>query len=210
MKSRLIVSIITVVLVVLSVSLLYAQDEELTLDGIAGQLSALTERVAEMFTAQADLTHRLAVVETAIAPTPTPTATAPKPTPTATATPTPGPEVLRLQFSDIKKDEMANPFAARKKYSEYDGKIVEVEGDIEMIGNDWDGEGLPYILFGFAPLVQCTLEEVEEDVLLGLRDGDRIVVMGEFTIADDVDAYLFVTMENCRIVPDEGTDPDQE
>ena len=59
MKSRLIVSIITVVLVVLSVSLLYAQDEELTLDGIAGQLSALTERVAEMFTAQTDLTHRL-------------------------------------------------------------------------------------------------------------------------------------------------------
>ncbi len=201
MKSRLIVSIITVVLVVLSVSHLYAQDEELTLDGIAGQLSALTERVAEMFTSQADLTHRLAIVETAIAPTPTPT---------ATATPTPGPEVPRLQFSDIEEDERANPFSASKKYSEYDGKIVEVEGDIEMIGNDWDGEGLPFILFGFAPLVQCTLEEVEEDVLLGLRDGDRIVVMGEFTIADDVDAYLFVTMENCRIVPDEGADPDQE
>lgn len=180
---------------------LHAQDEELPLHGIAGKLSAFTERVAELFTAQTDLTHRLAIVETAIAPTPTPT---------AIATPTSGPEVPRLQDSDIEEDEIANPFAASKKYDDFDGKIVEVEGEIDMIGNYWDGEGLPFILFDFAPLVQCTLEAVEEDVLLGLGSGDRIVVMGEFTIDEDEDAYLWVIMQNCRIVLDEGADPDQE
>ena len=129
----------------------------MTLDGIAGQLSALTERVAEMFTAQADLTHRLAIVETAIAPTPTPT---------ATATPTPDPDVPRLQFGDIEEDHDANRFAAWKKYGEYEGNIVEIEGDIENIGNNWDGRGFPYISIGYVPEVHCTLEEVEEDVLL--------------------------------------------
>ena len=201
MKSRLIVSIITVILVVLSVSHLYAQDEELTLDGIAGQLSALAERAAEMFTAQTDLTHRLAIVETAIAPTPTPT---------ATATPTPGPDVPRLQFGDIEEDHDANKFAAWKKYGEYEGKIVEIEGDIENIGNNWDGRGFPYISIGYVPEVHCTLEEVEEDVLLGLKEGGRIVIIGEFTIWDEIDAYLFIIMENCRIVPDEEAGPVQE
>ena len=200
MKSRLIVSIITAVLVVLSVSHLYAQDEELTLDGIARQLSALTEHVAEMFTAQTDLTHRLSIVETAIAPTPTPT---------ATATPTPGPDVPRLQFGDIEEDYDANIFAAWKKYSEYEGKIVEIEGKIEGVGNGWDGSGFPYIAIGRGPELLCTLEEVEENVLLGLREGGKILVMGQFTFWDEVEDYYIIIMEDCRIVSDEEVDPVQ-
>ena len=78
---------------------------------------------------------------------------------------------------------------------------------MEIIGTAKDS---PFILFDFAPLVQCTLEAVEEDVLFGLRNGDRIVVMREFTIDEDEDAYLWVIMQNCRIVLDEGADPDQE
>ena len=209
MKNRLIVSIITVVLVVLSVSRLFAQDEGLTLDGIAGQLSALTERVTEMFTAQADLMQRVEAVETAIAPAPTPTATS-TPAVTVTPTPTPGPEITRLQFSDIDDDHDANEFAARKKYGEYEGKIVEIEGTLENIGNNWDGRGFPYISIGFVPEVHCNLEEVEEEILLALREGQPIVIMGEFTIWEELDAYLFIIMEDCRIVPDEGADPAQE
>ena len=34
--------------------------------------------------------------------------------------------------------------------------------------------------------------------------------MREFTIDEDEDAYLWVIMQNCRIVLDEGADPDQE
>ena len=201
MKHRLIVSVVITVLIVLSVSQLYAQDEELTLESLAAQVTALTERVTDMFTAQADLTHRLAIVETAIAPTPTPV---------ATATPTPDPTIPRLQYNDIEKDDDANTFAARRKYREYEGTVVEVEGKIHAIGNNWDGRGIPYIQIGWVPKVHCNLEEVEEDVLYEIREDDNVLIKGKFTIWDEIDSSLFIIMEDCLILLEEETDPIQE
>lgn len=209
---------------VIVIAILYA-------DSITGA-DVLRDRVSHLERSRRDLYSRLGVLETRTAATavptetptitltptethtPTPTVT---PTPDATITPTPisatptsGPEITRLQFSDIEDDHDANKFAARKKYGEYEGKIVEIEGTLKNIGNNYDGRGFPYISIGFVPRVHCNLEKVEEDVLLALRTGQPIVIMGEFTIWEEIDGYLFIIMEDCRIVPDEGDDPVQE
>ena len=201
MKRKKIILAVVVVLAILSVSQLYAEDEELTLEGLGAQIVALTERVTDIFTAQSDLEKRVAAVETATAPTPTPT---------PTATPTPGPEVPRLLYDDIERDDDANTFAARKKYSQYEDKIVEIEGEIDTIGIDWDGRGIPYITIGWVPEALCHLEEVEEDVLLQIREGDYVLIRGEFTIWEEIDSYLFIIMNKCQIIFEEETESNQE
>ena len=193
MKRRSVVLAAITVLVVLGASSLYAQDNELTLAGLAQQLAALSERVTAGFAAQGELTKRLAAVETAVAPTPTPT---------PTATPTPSPELPRFNtsYEEMGKEYSANQFAFAKKYGEYDGELVEIEGRITSIGDNYEGSGLPYIQVGFIPTAYCPLEDITEELLLDLRTDDMVIVRGIFVDVLKDDPLPLYSLENCEIV----------
>ena len=196
MKRRSAVTVVVMALVFLGASSLYAQDTELTLEGLAKQLAAIAERVTHGTAAQDELATRVAAVETAIAPTPTPT---------PTATPTPGPAVSKLSMEEMEDDYFNNIFAAVKKYAEYEGKVVELEASILDIGYDFSGEELPFILVGLGPPVVCILVEIAEDELLDLRSGDDVIARGTVTLLEQDDPGLFLVMENCEIVaPDDA------
>ena len=193
-----------------------AADEGITLQELADRIAVLAGRVdalesKQRGTDEADtavlegLEARIASLESQIAELTSthsePSApTLASPRAARLSTPTPDASIPRLLFEEIEKEHERNRFVARRKYEEYEGVLVEIAGEIRIIGNNWDGRGLPYIEIGYVPEVHCTLSLEQEDVLYQIQTGDSVVIRGILDVWDEIDNYLFIIIEDCAIV----------
>jgi hypothetical protein len=114
-----------------------------------------------------------------------------------------GPVDYTLTAVELDREFNQNKFAAESKYK---GKVVEVSGTVERVGDDVKKYRLTLELTGFDGMtVDCDFSTTKKSELAALKPGTAVTVRGKcIGTRDD-----YVTLEDCVIVPAGSKPPDQ-